>query len=52
MINHKFSLENVFQEFCTGLIIGLTKDLAGLLSQLTHNTLTFQLKDHYQEVLI
>ena len=28
------------------------KDLAGLLNQLSLNTLTFQLIDHYQEVLI
>ena len=28
------------------------KDLAGLLNQLSLNTLKFQLIDHYQEVLI
>ena len=32
VINHRFSLENAFQEFCTGLITGLTKDLSGLLN--------------------
>ena len=31
VINHKLSLENAFQ-FCTGLIIGLMKDLVGLLN--------------------
>ena len=29
----------------------LTKDLAGMLNQLSLNTLTFQLTDCYQEVL-
>ena len=32
-------------------MFGLMKDLAGLLNQSSLNTLTFQLKDHYQEVL-
>ena len=31
---------------------GLITDLAGLLNQFSHNTLTFQFIDHYQEVLI
>ena len=30
---------------------GFKKDLAGLLNQSSLNTLTFQLIDHYQEVL-
>ena len=32
VINHKFSLENAFKKFCTGLITGLMKDLTGLLN--------------------
>ena len=59
VINHKFSVENAFQEilmlfkkFCTGLITGLMKDLAELLNQSSLNTVTFQLIDHYQEVLM
>ena len=52
VINHKFSLENTFQEICTGLITGLIKDLAGLLNSLSLNTLTFRVIDHYQEVLM
>ena len=32
-------------------MFGLMKDLAGLLNQLSLNTLTFQLIDPYQEVL-
>ena len=32
VINHKFSLENAFQKFCTELITGLMTDLAGLLN--------------------
>ena len=30
---------------------GLIKDLAGLLNQLSLNTLTFQVIDRYQEIL-
>ena len=41
----------IFNKFCAGLITGLMKDLAGLLNELSLNTLTFQLIDHYQEVL-
>ena len=37
----------LFKKFCTGLITGLIKDLAGLLNYLSVNTLTFQLIDHY-----
>ena len=40
----------LFNKFCTGLITGLMKDLARFLNQLSLNTLTFQLIDHYQEV--
>ena len=32
MINHKFSLENAFKKFYTGMITGLMKDLTGLLN--------------------
>ena len=32
VINHKFSLENAFKKFYTGLITGLMKDLTGLLN--------------------
>ena len=42
----------LFKKFCTGLIIGLMKDLVGLLNQLSLNTLTFQITDHHQEVLM
>ena len=41
----------LFKKFCTGLITRLIKDLAGLMNELSLNTLTFQLIDHYQEVL-
>ena len=33
-------------------MFGLMIDLAGMLDQLSLNTLTFRLIDHYQEVLI
>ena len=36
----------IFKKFCTGLIIGLMKDLVGLLNQSSLNTLTFQRTDH------
>ena len=45
--NHKFSLEMLFKTFCTGLIIGLMKDLVGLLNESGLNTLIFQLINHY-----
>ena len=32
-------------------MFGLIKDLSGMLNQLSLNTLTFQLVDHYPEVL-
>ena len=41
----------LFKKFCTELITGLMKDLAGLLNESSINTLTFQLIDHYQDVL-
>ena len=33
-------------------MFGLIKDLGGMLNQLSLNTLTFQVIDHYQEVFI
>ena len=45
IINHRFRLENSFQEIL--YIIGLMKDLVGLLNQSSLNTLAFQLIDHY-----
>ena len=51
VINHRFRLENSFQGIL--YMFGLIKDLAGMLDQLSLNTLlTFQLIDRYQEVLI
>ena len=44
-------LTNLFKRFCTELIIGLMKDLIGFLKQSSLNTQTFQLIDHYQEVI-
>ena len=41
----------LFKKFCTEMITGLMKDLAGLLNQSSLNTLTFQLIDYYEEVL-
>ena len=45
VINHRFRLEIFFKKFYTWLMFGLIKDLAGLLNQLSLNTLTFQLTD-------
>ena len=42
----------LFKKFCTGLIIGLMKHLVVSFNLSSLNTLTFQLIDHYQEVLI
>ena len=51
VINHKFSLENASQEILYRIGNGLIKNLVGLLNQSSLNTLTFQLIDHYQDVL-
>ena len=41
----------LFKVFCTGPVAGLMKDLIGLLNKSSLNTLKFQSRDHYQEVL-
>ena len=51
VINLKFSLENASQEILYRIGNGLIKNLVGLLNQSSLNTLTFQLIDHYQDVL-
>ena len=51
VINHRFRLENSFQEILYILMSGLMTDLAGLLNQLSLITLIFRLIDRYQEVL-
>ena len=51
IINHKFNLKILFKKFYTWLMLGLIKDLAEFMNQLSHNTLIFQLIDHYQEVI-
>ena len=52
VINHRFRLENYFQEILYMIDVWIIKDLAEILNQLSLNTLTFQLLDLYQEVLI
>ena len=52
VINHRFRLEMLFKKFYARLMFGLMEDLAGLLNQLSLDTLTFRLIDHYQEVVI
>ena len=47
IINDRFKLEKSFKKFYIGLIVGLIKDLAGLLNQSNRNTLIFQLISHY-----
>ena len=46
IINNRFKLNMLFKKFCTKLMLGLIKDLAVLLNQLSHNILIFQLTDH------
>ena len=46
IINHRYKLINLFKKFYTKLMHGLIEDLVGLLYQLSHNTLIFQLIDH------
>ena len=46
IINNRLKLEILFKKFCTELMLGLIEDQAGLMKQLSHNTLIFQLTDH------
>ena len=53
VINQRFRSERViFKKFYTRLMFELIKGLAGMLNQLSLNTLKFRLIDHYQEVLM
>ena len=52
VIIHRFKLEESFQEILYMIDAWIITGLAGLLNQVSHNTLTFQLIDLYQEVLI
>ena len=47
VINNRFKLENAFQEILYRIDCWINKDLVGLLNQLNHNTLIFQLIGHY-----
>ena len=51
IIHHKFRLENSFQEILYIIDAWINKNQAGVLNQLSLSILTFQLVDHYQEVL-
>ena len=51
VLNHRFKLENSFQEILYLIMPRLIKGLAGFLNQSSLNSLTFRLIDHYQEVL-
>ena len=52
VIDHRFRLENSFQESLYILMFGLIMDLAGILNQLSLSLLIFKFVDHYQKVLI
>ena len=52
VISHKFRLENSFQEILHTIDFWINKGSVGMLNQLSLNTLTFQLVDLYQGVLI
>ena len=52
VIDHRFRLENSFQEILYILMFGLIMDLAGILNQLSLSLLIFQFIDHYQKVLL
>ena len=45
IINNRFKLEHAFQKIIYRML-GLIKDLVGLLNQLSQNTLIFQLIGH------
>ena len=52
VINHKFSLENGFQEIFYGIDNWINKGSRWMVELMSLNTLTFQLIDHYQKVLM
>ena len=52
VINHRFRLENSFQEILYMIDLWIIMDLVGMFNQLSFNTLTFQLIDLYLEVFI
>ena len=56
MINHKFSLENSFQEILYRIDNWINKEPGWIVESIESiesiDTLTFQLIDHYQEVLM
>ena len=56
MINHKFSLENSFQEILYRIDNWINKESGWIVESIESiesiDTLTFQLIDHYQEVLM
>ena len=51
VINHRFKLEISFQEILYLIDAWINEGSAGLMNQSSHITLTFQLKELYQEVL-
>ena len=51
VINHRFRLENYFQEILYMIDVWINNG-SGWIIELSLNTLIFQLIDHYQEVLI
>ena len=51
VIHHKLGLENAFQEILYR-IDNWVNEGSGWIVKLSLNTLTFQLIDHYQEVLV
>ena len=52
VINHKFSLENTFQEILYKINNWINEDSGWIVELIEFNTLTFQLVDYYQEVLM
>ena len=52
VINHKFSLENTFQEILYKINNWINERSGWIVELIEFNALTFQLVDYYQEVLM
>ena len=52
VINHKFSLENAFQEILYRIANWINEGSGWIVKLMSLNTLTFQLTDHFWKVLM
>ena len=51
IVNNRFKLEHAFQEILCRIEAWINKGSGWIIESIEHNTLIFQLIDHYQEIL-